>query len=363
MNRSDWLTDELIEAAFERRAGRAAPDDLRDGILSQTAVTGQRRAWAVRLSERVVDADPRPAWVAIAVLVALLGLAIALALVGQRPTTPFRTGLLAYVSGGDVYVAQPDGSGAEVALHQDGVAFQTVAWSPVGSRLADRRGVGRVMLDPAPAPRPSSAGPTRTGRPMVDELGGRGTVDREPGGRGRSSFASWTRRPVRRYRTYPFPAIGGLDMVAEWPLDRRKRRKAAREQRPCPDRRRDRRGRPARRPIRAARRSPGSGLVARLRADLLHPVGRPGWLQAVMCCDGRVRRECRWLTGRPTQCSYPAKPISRAGRPTGSGSRFAGRCPQRLIGDHGHRDRDHTSRRNRRANDRGRCGRSVRMEP
>ena len=29
MNRSDWLTDELIQAAFERRAGRAAPGDLR----------------------------------------------------------------------------------------------------------------------------------------------------------------------------------------------------------------------------------------------------------------------------------------------------------------------------------------------
>ncbi len=127
MNRIDWLTDELIEAALERRADRVAPDGLGDGILSQTVAMRQRRAWYLRLTGAWSMPFARPAWVAIAVLVALLGLAIALALVGRRPTSPFRTGLLAYVSGGDVYLARPDGTGAEVVLHQDGVAFLTVA--------------------------------------------------------------------------------------------------------------------------------------------------------------------------------------------------------------------------------------------
>ncbi len=45
MNRSDWLTDELIQAAFERRARRAAPGNLRETILTLTAASRQRSPW------------------------------------------------------------------------------------------------------------------------------------------------------------------------------------------------------------------------------------------------------------------------------------------------------------------------------
>ena len=107
----------------------------------------QRRAWTCG-SPAGGRCRARPAWLAIAVLVALLGLAIALALVGRRPTTPFRTGLLAYISGGDIYLARPDGSGAEV-VHPSG-------WRRLPDRLLGARGrppcldgeSGAVLVDP-----------------------------------------------------------------------------------------------------------------------------------------------------------------------------------------------------------------------
>ena len=62
MNRSDWLTDDLIQAAFERRAGRAAPGDLRDTVPQPlSAASSQRFRW--RLPFRSTMSSPifRPA--------------------------------------------------------------------------------------------------------------------------------------------------------------------------------------------------------------------------------------------------------------------------------------------------------------
>jgi hypothetical protein len=50
MNRPDLLTDQLIQAAFERRAGRADPFELRDDILALTATSNQSAAWRLRLA-------------------------------------------------------------------------------------------------------------------------------------------------------------------------------------------------------------------------------------------------------------------------------------------------------------------------
>ena len=209
MNRTDWPTDGLIEAAFERRADRVAPDGLRDGILSKTAATRQRRARALRLTGAWSMPSARPAWVAIAVLVALLGLAIALALVGQRPTTPFRTGLLAYISGGDVYLAHPDGSGAEVALHQDGVAFSTVAWSPVGNRLAVDGDSGAIMFDAATSQATFVGGTNPIWSPDGRHLAivVPSTASSAAAGAQLRVFDVTTGTTSS---TYPFPAIGGL---------------------------------------------------------------------------------------------------------------------------------------------------------
>ena len=49
MNRSDWLTDELIQAVFERRAARAVPGDLRETIVTLSAASSQRSPWRLYL--------------------------------------------------------------------------------------------------------------------------------------------------------------------------------------------------------------------------------------------------------------------------------------------------------------------------
>jgi Tol biopolymer transport system component len=150
MNRSDLQTDDLIQAAFERRAGRADPVGLRDDILALTATSNQPAAWRLRLANAFAPPVIRPAWVALLVLAALLGIALAVALVGQRsPPTPFRTGLLAYTQDGDVYLANADGSAAIKVVHDPGVVFSAPTWSPDGRRLA-LEGSGAVfILDPS----------------------------------------------------------------------------------------------------------------------------------------------------------------------------------------------------------------------
>ena len=165
MNRSDWLTDELIQEAFDRRAGRFAPGQLRYDILSLTASTAQRAAWRLRLRSALATPGVRPAFLALLVLGALLGAALALALVGGpseiprltqiprpseilRPSEIPHTGLLAYSQDGDVYFANADGSGAVRVVHDPGVAFAGPTWSPDG-RWLSLEGRGAVfLLDP-----------------------------------------------------------------------------------------------------------------------------------------------------------------------------------------------------------------------
>ena len=206
MNPPNWLTDDLIEAAFQRRAGRAAPGDLRDGILAVTAGTRQRSRWAMRFAPTNSIMITRPAWIAIAVLAALVALVAALAMIGQRPSTPFRTGLLSYVRGGDVYLARPDGSDPEVVLHQDGVVFMTVAWSPDGSRLAIDGEAGAIVVDPATGTATFIGGTNPVWSPD-----GRQLAVLDPG-----ALPVPTRLRIVEMagggtaRTLPFPAIGGL---------------------------------------------------------------------------------------------------------------------------------------------------------
>jgi Tol biopolymer transport system component len=147
MNRFDGTTDELIQAAFERRARRAAPDDLRRDILTLTEAASQQAAWRVRLGDAMSGAILRPAWITLAALAALLGIALAIALVGQQPHRA-HAGLLAYIRDGDVYVANPDGSGAIRVVHDDGVAFSAPSWSPDGRRLALEASSGEFLFDP-----------------------------------------------------------------------------------------------------------------------------------------------------------------------------------------------------------------------
>ncbi len=209
MNRSEPLIDELIGAAFERRAGRAAADGLGRDILAATASTRQRSGWDLRLASLRPRASSRSTWVAVAVLAALLGVVLGLALIGQQPPTPFRTGLLAYVRGGDVYLARPDGSNAEIVLHQDGVAFLTVAWSPDGRRLAIDGESGAVIIDSASGAATWIGGTNPVWSPDGRQLA---VLDPSPG----SAAADGAHLRIvdaatdSTVRTLPFPAIGGL---------------------------------------------------------------------------------------------------------------------------------------------------------
>ena len=146
MNRSQWLTDDLIEAAFERRAGRTNPADLGQLIVTRIAGSSQQGAWRARVG-LPSTALVRPAWIALVVLGLLLGVLIALALAAGH-SRPARPGLLAYVQAGDVYLANSDGTGAIRAAHDDGVVFSAPKWSSSG-RLLEVEGSGAVfVLDP-----------------------------------------------------------------------------------------------------------------------------------------------------------------------------------------------------------------------
>jgi WD40 repeat protein len=93
MNGSNVSTDELIQAAFERRARRGDAAGLRENIVARTAGTPQRGVWRDRFTASLV-AFPRlrPAWVALLVVIALLAAALGFAVIGHQPRTPLRDG-------------------------------------------------------------------------------------------------------------------------------------------------------------------------------------------------------------------------------------------------------------------------------
>jgi hypothetical protein len=89
MNRSDWLTDELIQAAFERRAGRAASDDLRETILTLSAASSQRSPWRLHLRNTMSTPVLRPAWLKAVAAATVIGVvAVGAALFVTRPGEP-----------------------------------------------------------------------------------------------------------------------------------------------------------------------------------------------------------------------------------------------------------------------------------
>ena len=89
MNRSDWLTDELIQAAFERRAGRAAPGDLRETILTLSAASSQRSPWRQQLRSTMSTPVLRPALLKGVAAATVIGvIAVGAAFFVTRPDQP-----------------------------------------------------------------------------------------------------------------------------------------------------------------------------------------------------------------------------------------------------------------------------------
>ena len=89
MNRSDWLTDELIQAAFERRAGRAAPGDLRETILTLSAASSQRSPWRRQFRSTMSTPVLRPTMLKSVAAATVIGvIAVGAAFFVTRPDQP-----------------------------------------------------------------------------------------------------------------------------------------------------------------------------------------------------------------------------------------------------------------------------------
>lgn len=89
MNRSDWLTDELIQAAFERRAARATPGDLRETILTLSAASSQRSPWRLPFRSTMSTSVLPPTLLKGVVAATVIGvIAVGAALFVTRPDQP-----------------------------------------------------------------------------------------------------------------------------------------------------------------------------------------------------------------------------------------------------------------------------------
>jgi Tol biopolymer transport system component len=120
---------------LDQAAPDYAPDDLLEAVAAEVAETGQRPAWLPQPS--------RPAWLAprgwwgVVVLVAVLAALLALGTLAILSGLPMRSnGLIAYVEGGDVFVANADGTGARRLTNTPQSEEWFVTWSPDGGRIA-----------------------------------------------------------------------------------------------------------------------------------------------------------------------------------------------------------------------------------
>ena len=149
MSHSDATTRNLpaarLHAALTEVGGAARPDYLPD-IVAQAGRTRQRPAWTFLERWLPMDIAVRRQGVPRAVLVfAVLALLLAMlvatvAFVGaqlNRPALPgtARNGLIAFASGAEILVANPDGSGRRT-LVAGGEVKGSMAFSPDGTRLA-----------------------------------------------------------------------------------------------------------------------------------------------------------------------------------------------------------------------------------
>lgn len=127
--------------------------DYFDDLLWQTASTSQRPAWSflerwllmLDIARQPVMASPVP-WRTIglgfALLALLVGMLAAIA-IGNRPNPPApfgpaRSGLVAYASGGDIYVADP-ATGSSTAIVSGPETDLNPLWSRDGTRLVFER--------------------------------------------------------------------------------------------------------------------------------------------------------------------------------------------------------------------------------
>ena len=121
------LTDDQIRRAFERRADVNLPGDLRRLVITSIAAEPQRRPWGARAGEVLSLADRHRAISVLIALALLVAAGAALVLSGVGNHSQSRAGHeLAFISGGDLWVADVDG------------AHPRLVWATPGSITASR---------------------------------------------------------------------------------------------------------------------------------------------------------------------------------------------------------------------------------
>jgi Galactose oxidase, central domain/Kelch motif len=144
MNRSDWLTDELIQAAFERRAGRAAPGDLRETILTLSAALSQRSPWRLLFRSTMSTPVHRPALLKGVAAATVFGvIAVGAALFVTRPDQP-AVGGPSPTPNATVGPSAPAGpsAGPSAAV----VAPRAATWTATGKMITPRLGHKAILL-------------------------------------------------------------------------------------------------------------------------------------------------------------------------------------------------------------------------
>lgn len=121
------LTDAEIRAAFERRAERGRPGDIRGFVMAGIETEPQRWSWQARATEAFSRSDRRRAIVVLAAVALLLAATLAIGLVGRHDQPPNRSGRgLVFISGGDLWVADVNG------------AHPRLVWDMPGTMIASR---------------------------------------------------------------------------------------------------------------------------------------------------------------------------------------------------------------------------------
>ena len=144
MNRSDWLTDDLIQAAFERRAGRAAPGGLREIILTLSAASSQHSPWRQQLRSALSTPVLRPTMpLGIAAATVIGVIAVGAAIFVTRPDQPAVGGPSQSPNATSRPSATTSPSGGPSAAV---VAPRAAAWAATGNMITPRLGHMAVLL-------------------------------------------------------------------------------------------------------------------------------------------------------------------------------------------------------------------------
>jgi len=208
MTHHDDLDRDLV-TWFSDDAARRVPAGLLGAIAAESQSRRQQPGWLVTLRGESMGAliavPTRTRRIALVVVVAALAALLVIVIAGQH-RDPLRSGLLAFIRNGDVYLANPDGSDARLVLHQDGFASTSVAWSPNGERLAVDGGSGVIVVNASTGQATFLGGSNPVWSPDGRELA---VLDPSPGA-GDQALRIVDASSLSTRATHAFPAIGGM---------------------------------------------------------------------------------------------------------------------------------------------------------